>query len=77
MSIEADKLDLTCRKLHSARESLCVAQTHVEYAAHRAALQDALDHIDRVGVFVCPGWSKYDVPPVAYLDDDGERGVSE
>jgi len=58
--------DLLYRKLHGARESLCVAQVALGDAVaanhHRKDLQTALDLIDRVGVFHCPQWSRFDVP---------------
>lgn len=48
---------------HGAREKLCSAQTHVEYDEHRYELQDALNTIDRLGVFYAPAqWSKFDEP---------------
>lgn len=49
--------------LKGAREGLCRTQTFVTHDKHRQALQDALDTIDRLGVFYAPDrWSKYDDP---------------
>lgn len=49
--------------LKGARERLCRTQTFVKHDTHRRALQEALDTIDRLGVFYAPQqWSKYDEP---------------
>ena len=53
-----------CPSLRSAREKLCVAQTDLPEQQHRDELQAALDTIDRLGVFYCPNWSRFDVPPL-------------
>jgi hypothetical protein len=54
--------------LRSAREKLCVAQTDVEWPSHRRDLQQCLDSIDRIGVFLYPAeWSKY-ANPTTELD---------
>ena len=50
--------------LHHAREALCIAQTRVLEANHRAELQIALDIVDRLGTFYCSDWSKFDMPDV-------------
>lgn len=51
--------------LHNARERLCRAQTYIESGSHRHLLQEALDNIDRVGVFLHPSrWSRHDNPPI-------------
>ncbi len=47
--------------LHHARESLCIAQVHVEWLSYRAELQQAVDTIDRIGTSLCPQWSKDDL----------------
>lgn len=54
--------ELVVAKLRSAREALCVAQTHVA-GLHRLDLQTALDRIDLVGVWY-PGWSRHADPPL-------------
>lgn len=54
--------DRLCPSLRAARERLCIAQTDAEWPGHRHRLQEALDIIDEVGVFVCPDWSRFDVP---------------
>lgn len=51
-----------CPSLRSAREKLCVAQTDAEWPGHRSQLQECIDTIDRIGVFSCPDWSRFDVP---------------
>jgi hypothetical protein len=61
--------DRLCASLRSAREKLCVAQTDVEHASHRQWLQEALDHVDRIGVFCCPDWSRYNQPPLPEKTD--------
>jgi hypothetical protein len=53
-----------CSKLRVAREALCVAQTDCRWSSHRQWLQEALDSIDRIGVFSCPTWSRYNDPEV-------------
>lgn len=53
-----------CGALRGARERLCIAQTHAEWPGHRDQLGEAIDTVDRIGVFSCPDWSKYDVPDV-------------
>lgn len=55
----ADRLYLD---LKGARERLCRAQMHVQ-PGHRQELQEALDLIDRLGVFYAPAqWSRFDEP---------------
>lgn len=54
-----------CPSLRSAREKLCIAQTDVTEAAHRQSLQEALDTIDRLGVFYCADWSRFDEPTIS------------
>lgn len=61
--------DLLLGKLKSARESLCVAQVHVDRPSHIDELQAAIDTIDRLGVWYSGPerqWSEHDVPE---LDD--------
>ncbi len=59
----ADRSDAMYLDLKGARERLCRVQTHVTYPDHRRVLQNALDTIDRLGVFYAPQqWSKYDEP---------------
>lgn len=53
--------------LHAARERLCRAQTRLENPVQRNLLQEAMDNIDRVGVFL-PNWSRHDRPPMPELD---------
>jgi hypothetical protein len=59
-----------CSALRSARERLSIAQTHAVWPGHRHDLQTCLDTVDRIGVFSCPDWSKYNVPTTT-MDDDG------
>lgn len=57
---EDEKQDLLYRKLHGARENLCVAQTLCK--EHWVADLDlAVAIIDAVGSTL-PGWSRYDQP---------------
>lgn len=60
-----DSHERLCSKLRVAREALCVAQTDCVVSPHRMWLQSALDSIDRIGVFMCPSWSKHDLPETA------------
>lgn len=66
MTVDTDAL---YGDLHAARERLCRAQTLLEHDGQRQLLQEALDRIDQVGVFL-PQWSKYDEPGVIDLRDD-------
>lgn len=58
-----------CPSLRVARERLCVAQTDVKWPSQRAELQQAIDTIDRLGVFYCPDWSRWNEP---LLPGEGE-----
>lgn len=55
-------LSRLCPSLRVARERLCVAQAACSNEAHRNDLQEALNIIDRVGVFHCSDWSKFNWP---------------
>lgn len=66
--MDTDRLYLD---LKGARERLCRTQVVVA-PLHRQWLQEALDHIDALGVFYAPAqWSKYDEP-----DPPGFDGTS-
>ena len=57
------------RALRSAHESLCVAQTDMEWPSHRRDIGEALATIERVGVFLYPiEWSEF-LSPTTELDD--------
>jgi hypothetical protein len=56
--------------LRSAREKLCVAQTDLKSAYFSRLLQDAIDIVDRVGVYLYPTeWSSHN-DPATELDRD-------
>lgn len=60
-----DATDELYLRLKGAREKLCQAQTLLPEVAnrhHRRALGFAIREIDRVAVFHCPQWSRFDVP---------------
>ena len=52
--------------LHASRERLCRAQVGLgDSVSHRELIQEAIDNIDRVGVFHFPKlWSRHDNPPM-------------
>jgi hypothetical protein len=61
--------------LHAARERLCRASTDKQVnAIHRQQLSEAVEIIDKLGVWYCPSqWSKFDEPPLPDTEeaDDG------
>lgn len=67
--------------LKGARERLCRAQVRLNTSAHREALGRAISEIDRVGVYWCPQWSRFDLPTVpeageVALDDGEAKGAA-
>lgn len=57
-------------RLKGAREKLCRAQVllpEVARNSHGKALGRAIREIDRVAVFHCPQWSRFDVPEMPEL----------
>jgi hypothetical protein len=54
--------DRTYLDLKGARERLCRVQSHIRSVAHRSLLGEAIENVNRVGVFLCPQWSRFDDP---------------
>lgn len=49
--------------LHNAMERMTRAQTFVPWPGQRVTLQEAIEGVRRIGVFLFPDrWSKYDEP---------------
>lgn len=66
----SDTADRVLPNLRSAREKLCVAQTDMQWPGHRSQIQECIETIDRIGVFLYPhDWSRYDLPTTE-LDSD-------